>query len=201
MKTIRLAGQEIIRAALIASMLLGGLPSVGAQQKSSAEEQKNAKAKASGGQQEGIKVHGHWTIEIRNPNGSLVSHFEFENAMADNGVLLTELLNGSITVSKWRIRMDGTPGVSNAPCSGNTGCILDATQGFAPAGPGGQRIFQLQGTITANQAGRIEQVTSQWVNTPLGTGGNFTAKTLDPVDQKAIVNGQIIQVTVQISFS
>src|SRR5262245_35623432 len=28
----------------------------------------------------GIKVHGHWTIDVRNPDGSLASHNEFENA-------------------------------------------------------------------------------------------------------------------------
>jgi hypothetical protein len=200
MKTMRVAGQQIIRAALIASMLLGGLPSVGAQQNGSTEGQKSAKAKSSGGQQEGIKVHGHWTIEIRNPNGSLASHFEFENALADNGLLLAELLNGSTTVTKWRIELDGTLGVSNAPCSGNSGCLVDATQGFAVGAPG-QRLFQLQGTVTANQTGRIERVSTQWLNSTVSTSGVFTQKTLDPADQKAIVNGQIIQVTVQISFS
>jgi hypothetical protein len=199
MKTIRVAGQKIIRAALIASMVLGGLPSVGARQKDSPEAQKGAKAKPSGGPNEGIKVHGHWSIDIRNPNGSLASHFEFENAMVDGGSLLTGLLNGG-AVTKWRIDLDGTLGVSNAPCSGNSGCLVDATQGFAPGAPG-QRLFQLQGTVTANQAGRIERVSTQWLNSTVSTGGTFTQKTLDPVDQKAIVNGQIIQVTVQISFS
>jgi hypothetical protein len=33
------------------------------------------------GQQEGIKVHGHWTIEVRNPNGSIDKHVEFENGL------------------------------------------------------------------------------------------------------------------------
>ena len=33
------------------------------------------------GQHEGITVHGHWTIEVRNPDGKLVSHTEFENAL------------------------------------------------------------------------------------------------------------------------
>src|ERR1035438_8313432 len=33
------------------------------------------------GKSEGIKVHGHWVIEIRNPDGSLASRHEFENAL------------------------------------------------------------------------------------------------------------------------
>ena len=34
----------------------------------------------SGGPAEGIKVHGHWTIEVRDPDGTLVTHREFEKA-------------------------------------------------------------------------------------------------------------------------
>lgn len=33
------------------------------------------------GKHEGIKVHGHWTIEVRDPNGTLVTHREFENSL------------------------------------------------------------------------------------------------------------------------
>ena len=33
------------------------------------------------GRHEGIKVHGHWTIEVRNPDGSLARHVEFENSL------------------------------------------------------------------------------------------------------------------------
>jgi hypothetical protein len=33
------------------------------------------------GAHEGIKVHGHWTIEVRNPDGSVDKHLEFENGL------------------------------------------------------------------------------------------------------------------------
>ena len=36
---------------------------------------------AAKGTQEGIKVHGHWTIEVRNPDGKVVTHTEFENVL------------------------------------------------------------------------------------------------------------------------
>ena len=36
-------------------------------------------AKPAGGMGEGIKVHGRWTIEVRNPDGSLASRHEFQN--------------------------------------------------------------------------------------------------------------------------
>lgn len=198
MKTIQLAGQQIIRAALIVSMLLGGLPSAGAQQKSPVEAQKSAKAKGSGGQQEGIKVHGHWSIDIRNPDGSLASHSEFENAMVDNGQLLTGLLNGG-TATGWQIDLQGTLGSSNAPCSGPPGCQVGTTKSIVTNSLG-QQVFQLQGNVTANQDGRIERVATSHADLT-GKPVTFTQKTLDPADQKAIVNGQIIQVTVGISFS
>ena len=46
----------------------------------------NAAALAEGklsakGTQEGIKVHGHWTIEVRNPDGTVDKHVEFENGI------------------------------------------------------------------------------------------------------------------------
>src|SRR5438034_4820551 len=31
---------------------------------------------------EGIQVHGHWTIEVREPDGTRVSYDEFDNALA-----------------------------------------------------------------------------------------------------------------------
>src|SRR5713226_6208411 len=48
---------------------------------------KASAASESGGQKEGIKVHGHWTIDVRNPDGTLVTHREFENSLAASGTL------------------------------------------------------------------------------------------------------------------
>jgi hypothetical protein len=68
-------------------------------ERSSAEEKS-----ARGGRHEGIKVHGHWTIEVHNPDGSLVRHVEFDNTAGDAG--LTGRYRGaasrvSIPASKW----------------------------------------------------------------------------------------------------
>jgi hypothetical protein len=49
-------------------------PATSANARASAEEKPAAK-----GTQEGIKVHGHWTIEVRNPDGTVDKHVEFEN--------------------------------------------------------------------------------------------------------------------------
>src|SRR5579862_760999 len=46
----------------------------------------------SGGPSEGIKVHGHWTIDVRNPDGSLSSHSEFDNHLSAGGMTLAMAL-------------------------------------------------------------------------------------------------------------
>src|ERR1700747_3718133 len=70
------------------------LPAATAAKTQSAEEEATAAENPSaqedthhGGQHEGIKVHGHWTIEVRNPDGSLTRHVEFENSL-DPGATL-----------------------------------------------------------------------------------------------------------------
>ena len=60
------------------------------------------------GPQEGIKVHGHWVIDIRQPDGTLVSHHEFENALQpDARGFLVAVLARAITPGRWRIGLEG----------------------------------------------------------------------------------------------
>jgi len=83
------------------------------------------------GAHEGIKVHGHWTIEVRNPDGKLVSHTEFENLLVQpyganylTAVLLGNTVPGGYTV----ILGSDTTGLAG-PCpsthgGANTACNL-----------------------------------------------------------------------------
>jgi len=88
------------------------------------------------GAQEGIKVHGHWTIDVRNTDGSLDKHVEFENNLvttnlsdtAGGSALLYLLLNGSGSFAApstpnsqaggWAINLQAPSG-SNGPCAFN----------------------------------------------------------------------------------
>jgi len=80
-----------------------------------------AKPSAPKGQSEGIKVHGHWTIEVRNPDGKVVTHREFENAIAPNGALpLTGVLSGEYTTGGFEVEIGG----SLELCSGLPSCYL-----------------------------------------------------------------------------
>jgi hypothetical protein len=63
-------------------------------------------SESKGGQKEGIKIHGHWTIEVRNPDGKLVTHREFENALDYNGAkALAEFLARVYTPGMWAISL------------------------------------------------------------------------------------------------
>lgn len=84
------------------------------------------------GNHEGIQVHGHWIIEVKNPDGTLVSHTEFENALspgfpvptggqASSGeAFLSALLTGQVlSPVTWGIFLEGPNGLTdgtNAPC-------------------------------------------------------------------------------------
>jgi len=63
---------------------------------------------AAKGNQEGIKIHGHWTIEVKNPDGKLVTHREFENSLAPSGSgasLLAAFLSAVATPGSWVVEM------------------------------------------------------------------------------------------------
>lgn len=47
------------------------------------------------GTHQGIKLHGHWVIDVKNPDGTLVKHSVFENQLQYDGTqYLTALLSG-----------------------------------------------------------------------------------------------------------
>jgi hypothetical protein len=68
-------------------------------------------AAAPKGTSEGIHVHGHWTIEVKNPDGKVVTHREFENSLTSSGGtganVLASLLSGVATPGSWQIALAG----------------------------------------------------------------------------------------------
>ncbi|MGD0481534.1 MAG: hypothetical protein ABSA42_15280 [Terracidiphilus sp.] len=92
-----------------------------------------------GGMHEGIKVHGHWMIEVRRPNGKLVSHTEFENMLYSLGG--SEILPGFFTGSspQWRVRTPGEWGIllgdpTSSPCTASIPVPFNST--FFGGAPG-----------------------------------------------------------------
>jgi hypothetical protein len=74
-------GKRIFALATLAAMALALAGPSWAQSQSAAPKSPRAKQSAPEGQQEGITVHGHWTIDVKNPDGKLVKHVEFENSL------------------------------------------------------------------------------------------------------------------------
>lgn len=153
---------------------------------------------------EGIQVHGHWTIELRDPDGTVAGHHEFENALVNQGAqVLATLLQGSAPRGLWIIQA-GTP-MGGGPCTPGSGLCLLAEPGvnFNSAGPvsvalaGNNQAVRLSGTVTAGQDGDIGVVTTNQI-----TGSQsfvFSQRTLAaPIH---VVAGQTVAVSVVISFS
>jgi hypothetical protein len=78
-----------------------------------------------GGPSEGIKVHGHWTITVRDPDGGIVSRRDFENALISddyggNG-LLAALLTRNVTTGLWTVSLNASTGPSACVVVGGDG--------------------------------------------------------------------------------
>lgn len=97
----------------------------------------------------GITVHGHWILEVRNPDGSLVRHVEFENSLdlGSGTNLLAGVLLGSWTSSAqtWQINLSGSPNPClSANFSGSTGpnvCIIQAPNSCTVSAPCQSNVF------------------------------------------------------------
>lgn len=168
--------------------------------------------------QEGVTIHGDWTIEIRNPDGSASSRHEFKNALVKNwgDPLLARVLAGSMSISFWRIELFANGAVS--PCNpSNSTLTVDSACFLVPSNypASGNNFFknltvtenaaalELTGVATASVAGQIDVVQTGVIVAPPLSGGinsfSVTSRTLQaPIP---VAKGQIIQVKVVISFS
>lgn len=130
------------------------------------------RAQAPGGPREGIVVHGHWTIDVREPDGRLVSHREFENALVASGAsMLGDILARRRTEGAWTVFVNASrAGSASYPCLAEdgrpSGCVTIEQGWYADrpqpnifpnltvGGPG----LVLSGTATANRGGSIDTV-------------------------------------------
>lgn len=178
------------------------------------------------GGHEGIKVHGHWTIVVRNADGSVASRNEFENALVTGGrgdFILTGLLSRTLVSGLWAIQLSGAQQLCDVNGSPRACFITELGNGnftapnsfpnlvmAAPNGPNSS--LSLSGTAKATNSGGIDTVTTMLeacsvsvgtaqcvaTQTPIG-GLSFTAQTLKtPI---AVQAGQSVDVTVVLSFS
>jgi len=172
--------------------------------------------------QEGIKIHGHWTIVVKNADGSVASRHEFENALIGSGAdMLAQLLGRTTTTGGWGISLlPSTPGGSS--CGGNLPCVV-IEPGIATGvisvssnltvtySPNPSRTT-LQGSYQASSAGDISLVSTllgacapSLTPSSCPSASNnlgqvpFSSRTLTtPIP---VQSGQIVQLTVTFTFS
>jgi hypothetical protein len=181
------------------------------------ESDSEARAQPSGARQEGIKVHGHWIIDVRNSDGTLATHREFENSLVPTGA--TALVNSLASTSVaglWAVQINGalcggsqytqlyeSAEPSSGPCSYKT-----LTVSAPRSGPYNGNLV-LSGSFTSSASGVASIATTSLAVCPAGvlparcnitnapsvslfTSARFAATTVS--------SGQFVQVTVLISF-
>lgn len=175
--------------------------------------------------QEGIKVHGHWTIEVRNADGTIAEVRDFENALMSSGAAgLSNILGRTRSVGGWQITLYGSPVASGAfqTAPGIYQGIITETGGqYGNSGPGYFETLTvnvpttganadklvLSGTAIAMNDGNVRTVTTELHALPsnqvpsptYGGAYSFTSTTLaSPI---TLLAGQQLLVTVVISFS
>jgi hypothetical protein len=81
------------------------------------------RAATGGGGHEGIQLHGHWTIDVRNPDGKLVKHNTFENQLQYDGTqYLTALLSGYGVGGDYAIYFTNATAQATASATTNVVC-------------------------------------------------------------------------------
>lgn len=184
-------------------------------------EHSMAPTEADDGSNEGITVHGHWKIEVRDPDGTVAEIREFENALMSGGALsLARVLGRVAIVNNWRVVLRDSG--ADSPCldGGQPSlCVIweasgtdsefqfyNLTSTVPPIGDPDENLLILSGTATAARDGQILIVSTE-LTTPCGSGvapecGVTRTMTQTTLGSPVVVQaGQSILATVQISFS
>lgn len=131
------------------------------------------------GQPEEIKVHGHWTIVIRNADGSVASRHEFENAMVPNGggfVILNQLLAHQANTPVWMVWLSFSGGGNNVrlltPGADGSNPIMYKLNVSSPSSGANAGKLVLEGSVpsTIKQNGQTVSINGQL--TEVSTGLN-----------------------------
>jgi hypothetical protein len=153
---------------------------------------------------EGIKVHGDWTIELRNKDGSLASRHEFKNGLTPYGAGgLTRLLAGEEVPCSWFILTRSLDATFTGTCSseGEIPCLSLSASGTE---------ITLRGRLDPKPSSRvIANVSTQYfarepdgghcTGLPPSDAYEFTRRTLDtPI---TVQPEQSVDVKVVFSFS
>lgn len=226
-RQLKIWGSLVVTTLLVTNLALSGCGTTTTGSNSTQKPEVNnvpfaATPSSSGAPQEEIKVHGHWTIEVRNPNGSLVENREFDNALIPNlDQPLCYILGRKNSIGGWKVLLSGSPSPFNTNQFGMLVEPADSDKGPGPLYsntltvdvPGGgdtnRGKLVLKGSIIANSDGQISTVMTAFTkmpatappSLPLYGPGWITLTQYTLVNPVNLVSGQQVQVTVVISFS
>jgi hypothetical protein len=174
---------------------------------------------------EGIKVHGHWKLEIFNTDGSLDREVAFQNSLIIGGgdEVLASLLAKKTTLGEWVVVLAGVPagqGAEPSVCefAGNPSFCTIVTASSVDPNANSNNLtvsqligqMQLNGSVTAAIAGSIGEVLTHVDMcdpnispdacigaAPTTASLSFSSKTIPAV---AVQQGQVVQAMVTFSF-
>jgi hypothetical protein len=120
----------VVRVILIVALVFGLSPLAQAQSPAAKVKPGAAKAKSAAtaksargtadGTQEGIKVHGEWTIVVRNPDGKEVARHEFKNHIVSTGMqMLVQAMDRSSSFGRWKVVLMSIPPAGGGACGTN----------------------------------------------------------------------------------
>lgn len=171
---------------------------------------------------EGIQVHGDWTIDIYNEDGTLDERVEFSNDLTQEGRrVLAEALNVSADMGDPRTLVLGAistvDSLDPAPCSDpyppfdnafeptDPAFVSGACQvvGQSEVGSAPDYPFVVSGSVVAEQSGTIDFV--EFVDLVVYDDGAFngavTRNILQPPLPVSVEAGQQIQVQIAVTFT
>jgi hypothetical protein len=173
---------------------------------------------------EGIVVHGDWTIDIYNPDGSLDQHKEFSNSLASTGTQnLARFLTSGAATGSWSVLLIGvstdsicTDGTAQHFCEitepGAQTTSYPYISDTLSVGVDASNAIVLSGDVVAAFDGNVGSVAttlgacaSTTASADCTSGNSFgglprvmTQTSITPVD---VVAGQSVHVEVLISFT
>lgn len=161
-----------------------------------------------------IAVHGDWTVDIYNADGSLDDHIEFENALVPENALAS-LLASDVALAEWVVRLaNEEPQGAVSPCDLGTGASCWIFQNTPPVTGdnyfGGLGVtadagaLEISGSVVSLNDGGILSVETLMQH-PDGALTPFTRREFrgaaGEVEPIQVETGQTVQVEVVISFT
>ena len=165
----------------------------------------------SGSESEGIKVHGDWTVEVTNPDGSLATRKQFSNHITEEGFgVLAALMTHDQSIVNRRINFVFVPNIPEVTCND----AESAGYGSFPRAPEAVSVISadqkgsiwsagctvsLEGDATSTEIATIFGKVTLVGGDTLGNWVNISRQDLLP--RIEVVDGQYISATVVYSFN